>query len=108
MVKKVAVNPQERLVHFLADLLNATRPIDFSRYQDAEEWGDERTFRRMRAMVNQVWEMRNQTPLFEIVDADGRPKQRGDGRFVKLVDKSLQTGRLERMAVMPAAFGAPA
>ena len=102
MVKKVAVNPQERLVHFLADLLNATRPIDFFRYQDAEEWGDERTFRRMRAMVNQVWEMRNQTPLFEIVDADGRPKQRGDGRFVKLVDKSLQTGRLERMAVMPA------
>lgn len=102
MAKKVAVNPQERLIHFLADLLNATRPIDFSRYQDAGEWGDERTFRRMRAMVNQVWELRNQTPLFEIVDADGRPKQRGDGRFIRLVDKSLQTGRVERMAVMPA------
>lgn len=102
MSKKVALNPQERLVHFIIDLLNASRPIEFSRYEDEEQWGDERTFRRLRALVNQVWERRNQTPLFEIVDADGRGKQRGDGRFIKLVDKSLQTGRIERMAVMPA------
>lgn len=102
MPKKVVLNPQERLVHFIIDLLNASRPIEFSRYEDEEEWGDERTFRRLRALINQVWERRNQTPLFEIVDADGRVKQRGDGRFIKLVDKSLQTGRVERMAVMPA------
>ena len=101
MTKKVAIGPQERIINFVIDLLNSSQPIDYSRYLDEEEWGDERTFRRMRALVNQVWEFRNQTPLFEIVDDHGRPKQRGEGRFVKLVDKSLQTGRAERMAVMP-------
>ena len=100
--KKVEINPQERIVHFLIDLLNASRPIEFSKYQDQELWGDERTFRRMRSLVNQVWERRNQTPLFEVVDSEGLPKQRGDGRYIKLKDKGITSARSERMAVMPA------
>lgn len=102
MSQKVAINPQERLINLIIDLLNSKRPIDFARYQDREEWGDERTFRRMRALLNDVWTRRNQTPLFEVVDSDGKPKQRGDGRFLKLVDKSIQSSRVEQMAVMPA------
>lgn len=100
--KQVKINPQERIINLLIDLLLSSRPIEISRYQDAELWGDERTFRRMKSLINQVWERRNQTPLFEIVDAQGRPKQRGEGRFLKLVDKGLTTQRSERMAVMPA------
>ena len=100
--KKVGVGPQIRIINFIVDLLGSTRPIEYSRFSDEEEWGNERTFRRMRALINDAWEIKARQPLFSIVDEDGVPAERGDGRFIKLVDKSIQTSRAERMAVMPA------
>src|SRR5690606_28439593 len=47
------------------------------------------------------WERHYQRPLFEIVNRNGKPAQRGT-RFLRLLDESLASIRTERLAVFPA------
>src|SRR5690606_28349108 len=102
MAKKVGGVPQVRILKLLALLLEARFPIPLSAFSDEEEWGDERTFRRLRSTLNQAWEEFRGIPLFVLVDSGGREKARGEDRYIKLNDTHLQTSRPERMAVMPA------
>jgi predicted DNA-binding transcriptional regulator YafY len=82
--------------------MEARFPIPLARFDDEEEWGDERTFRRLRSTLNQAWEDFRGIPLFCLVDANGIEKARGEDRYIKLNDTYIQTSRPERMAVMPA------
>jgi predicted DNA-binding transcriptional regulator YafY len=99
---KVKVNAQVRIVELLLTLLKARAPLPYEMFTDEETWGDERTFRRTRTLLNELWQKHQGVPLLEIVDAEGVPKSKGEGRFLRLADKSLSTLNLERMAVMPA------
>jgi len=92
---------QTRMINLIVDLFEAHKPIPFSKYEDLEKWGNERTFRRMKAKLNEVWELRRGSPLFDIVDSSGNAAVRGE-RFIKLQDRSLKVGRIEQMSVMPA------
>lgn len=68
---------------------------------DTEDWGCGKTVGRTLRELNEIWERHHQRPLFEIVDGDGRPAQRGP-RFLRVVDDSLASIRAERLAVFPA------
>ena len=63
---------QERSINFIADVINSRFPIPYRKYMDREEWGCDRTFRRLRTNVNDLWSRRTGHPLFKIVDAEGR------------------------------------
>lgn len=68
---------------------------------DSDEWGCGKTVGRTLRELNEIWERHHQRPLFEIVDSDGQPAQRGQ-RFLRVVDDSLSSVRAERLAVFPA------
>lgn len=68
---------------------------------DSEDWGCGKTVGRTLRELNEIWERHHQRPLFEIVDSDGQPAQRGP-RFLRVVDDSLVSFRAERLAVFPA------
>jgi predicted DNA-binding transcriptional regulator YafY len=98
---RVQDGAQTRMIQLIIDLFEARDLIPFGKYEDEAIWGNERTFRRMKGKLNEVWELRRSSPLFEIVDSSGNPTTRGD-RYLKLVDKGLKTGRIEQMSVLPA------
>lgn len=79
---------QERMLKLLVMLVSSRAPIPLDTFKDENSWGDERTFQRTRAEVNQLWERLRGCPLFQIVDAEGRPARRGK-RFLKLVDADV-------------------
>lgn len=98
---RVQDGAQTRMIRLMLDLFEAHDLIPISKFQDEAEWGSERTFRRMIAKLNEVWEMRRGLPLFEIVDSAGQAVVRGD-RYLKLVDSGLKSSRVENMSVLPA------
>jgi hypothetical protein len=68
---------------------------------DSDDWGCGKTVSRTLRELNEIWEKHHNRPLFEIVDSDGQPAQRGS-RFLRVVDDSLVSYRAERLAVFPA------
>ena len=81
------------MINLIMDLIEARNPIPFSNYSNPDVWGDERTFRRLKAKLNEEWEYRRGTPLFEIVDAAGQPAVRGE-RFLKILDQGIKTSKI--------------
>ena len=102
MTKRVTNVPQVRILKLLSLLIESRFPVPLKHFEDEEEWGDERTFRRLRSTLNQAWEEFRGIRLCVMVDSEGREKARGEDRYIKLNDAHLRTSRPERMAVMPA------
>lgn len=102
MPKKVQPVAQTRILQLLIMILESRVPIPLNRFSDPDEWGDERTFRRLRNNLNETWEILRGEKLFEIVDEDGNPCTKGEKRFIKISDTKISATRVERMAVMPA------
>jgi len=77
----------ERTANFILTMLTRRLPVPFSHFNDQEAWGCERSFRRLRTRVNEMWELKTGQPLFEIVEADGSPARRYDLAFLRRVWK---------------------
>jgi predicted DNA-binding transcriptional regulator YafY len=95
----------ERLTKLIQLLMNARAPIPLNKFEDDSEWGSLRTFLRLRSEINLIWEELFQSPLFEIVDSDGKPATRGE-RFLKLADKNLVVDELTREILPLTSLGA--
>ncbi len=90
MPKLVKVSPQLRMIELLIDILTCSGPIPLEHYGDAQRWGDERTFRRMRKSLNEYWVEHYGSALFEITDEFGKAKRKGDDRFIMRVDERMR------------------
>lgn len=93
-------NKAVRMLELFLKISQSTRPISVDDLA-VEEWGSERTRRRILNELNEVWEREMKRPLFSMVDSQGRPVVRGE-RFLQLNDLSLDGQRAVRLAVFPA------
>lgn len=76
-----------RLFKLLMVLLDDRRErIPFAEFGNREEWGDPRTFNRLRQELNRLWRDHRQRPLFVIVDRYGRQTDRGERFFIVMED----------------------
>lgn len=89
----------DRAVRFIQLLANSRLPVPLSKFSDPEEWGDERTFRRLRNEINQAWIAYSTYPLFETVDELGKPATKGK-RFLKLTSEELAAVTSNRIAAL--------
>jgi len=104
MVRRIdkKTNKSRRILELFADIVEAKSWIPIARFSQ-DQWGDERTLRRMLNELNDFWSSAYGQDLFDVVDADGCPVIKGD-RFIRRKDDrfNLEKTRAEHLAVYPA------
>ena len=91
----------ERAVRLIARLCAAHARVSF---EDLEEpdWGSYSNLMKFLTQLNSAWSFHRGIPLFQEVNEDGLPWQRGQPRYLQLADRSLKYTASENLAVMPA------
>lgn len=100
-LKRAEGTPVDRVIRLISTLINANQGIPFDNFF-VEDWGSERTMRRMLAGINEAWSYHRGMPLFEFIDNEGNPWTQGRPRFIRLKDTSVRTNQIANLALMPA------
>lgn len=77
-------SPQRRAVAFIASLLMSHGDLPMSAFDSPHEWGEPRSFQRMRKNINDIWKKVTGRVLFYEVNARGEKATRGSDRRFRL------------------------
>jgi predicted DNA-binding transcriptional regulator YafY len=98
--KKAQGTSLERAVRLIVKLLSSRNRVDFESLS-SDEWGSYSNLMKFLKAINETWSLHSGNELFEVIDENGEPWQRGRQRYLRLADASLKGASAANLAIMP-------